>query len=233
MSKIEAVSAASIEDIIQSNGTDVTDEQKQEITWLAGLQILRNRFTLGYVAHEAQREYPTDATKKVIQTGLLSAALLSYLEAWGHRDDPYAKPKERWNPYAGSLLEFRWDIARYRSPSLVVSDAFIAQSGIRKELRGRYAPVERRWANHGFIVPLHECERVTIPLTPTIGLYLHRFPNRRRIKADDFNRHTVYSSRDFVAHCPDWETANPRLHEAVAENLALQRMLRQAMPASF
>ena len=233
MSAIETESGAAIDEIVASAATEVTNEQKQAICWLAGLQILRNRFTLGYVAHQASKEYPPDMTAEDMQTGLLNAALLSFLMAWPNRNDPYAMPKEKWNPYAGSLLEFRWEIIRYRTPSLVLSDTFAAQSGIRANLRKDFAPVEQRWARHGFIVPLHECGRVTIALTPTIGLYLHRFDGRRRIKAEDFNRYTVYSSRDFVAHGLDWNEASPRLYKAMTGQLELQRMLRLAMPESF
>lgn len=233
MSAIETVSGAVINELISSTATEVTEEQKQEICWLAGLQILLNRFTLGYVAHEARRDYPEDVPAQEVQTGLLSAALLSYLAAWPNRNDPYVRPKEGWNPYAGSLLGFRWDIMRYRSPSLVLSDAFAPQSGIRRDLQKNFAPVEQRWAMHGLVVPLHECERLTIPLSPDTGLYLHRFEGRRRLKADDFNRYTVYSSRDFVAHNVDWSDTNPRLYRSMAGQLELQRMLRMAMPASF
>lgn len=233
MSAIESESAAAIEQISPSTATEVTDEQKQAICWLTGLQILRNRFTLGYVAHEAQKEHPADVPAQDVQTGLLRAALLSYLAAWPNRNDPYARPKDKWNPYAGSLLGFRWEIMRYRAPSLILSDAFAAQSGIREDLRKNFAPVEQRWAMHGFVVPLHECERVTIALTPTTGLYLHRFEGRRRIKAEDFNRFTVYSSRDFVAHSLDWQDTNPRLYKSMIGQLELQRMLHGAMPASF
>lgn len=233
MSEIETVSGAVIGELVGSMATEVTDEQKQEIIWLAGLQILRNRFTLGYVAHEARNEYPKDASAQDIQTGLLRAALFSYLATWPSRNDQFARPKDRWNPYTGSLLGFRWDIMRYRSPSLVLSDTFAAQSGIRRDLKENYAPVEHRWAMHGFGVPLHECERVTIPLSPDTGLYLHRSEDRRRLKAEDFNRYTVYSSRDFVAHNVDWADTNQRLYKSMLEQLELQRMLRMAMPASF
>lgn len=233
MSAVETDSGAAIEEISTSTSTEVTDEQKQAICWLTGLQILRNRFTLGYVAHETRMAYPAGASAQDVQTGLLSAALLSYLAAWSNRNDPYARPKDKWNPYAGSLLGLRWEVMRYRAPSLVLSDSFAAQSGIREDLRKNFAPVEQRWAMHGFVVPLHECARVTIALTPTTGLYLHRFNGRRRIKAEDFNRYTVYSSRDFVAHGLDWNDTNPRLYKSMIGQLGLQRMLRRAMPASF
>jgi hypothetical protein len=158
---------------------------------------------------------------------------LSFLGAWSIRNDMEARPKDKWNPYAGSLLDFNWDVVRFRGPSLVASDAFAAQSGIRRDLRKNFNPTEQRWAMHGFVVPLHECERVTIALSPSTGLYLHRLEGRRRIKAEDFNRYTVYSSRDFVTHNVDWPTSHPRLYKSMAEHLALQRMLRRAMPASF
>ncbi|MFE5835840.1 DUF4238 domain-containing protein [Arthrobacter sp. NPDC056493] len=233
MSHIETESGAVIDELVGSTATEVTDEQKQEIIWLAGLQILRSRFTLGCVAHGARDEYPKDASAEDIRTGLLRAALFSYLATWPSRNDQFSRPKDRWNPYTGSLLEFRWDVMRYRSPSLVLADAFAAQSGIRRDLKENYAPVEHRWAMHGFGVPLHDCERVTIPLSPYTGLYLHRFEGRRRLKAEDFNQYTVYSSRDFVAHNVDWSDMNPRLYKSMARQLELQRMLRMAMPASF
>lgn len=233
MSDLEGEAAAVIKDLMTSTATELSDEQKQAVCWLAGLQILRNRFNLGYIAHEVRKQSTESLSPKEFQTGLLSAALFTYLDAWSRRNDPAARPKEKWNPYAGSFLQFRWDIMRYRGPSLVVSDTFAAQSGIQRELRKNFIPTEQRWAMHGFIVPLHECERVTIALSPDTGLYLHRHEGRKRLKADDFNRYTVYSSRDFVAHNVNWPVSNPRLYKAMTEHMSLQRMLRNTMPDSF
>lgn len=233
MSALEGEAATAIRDIADSKALEVTGEQKLAICWLVGLQIRRNRFQLGYIASEVRKQSMDHMSDKDFQTGMLVAALFSFLEGWKNRNNPLARPKEKWNPFAGYVHEFRWDIVRYQKPSLVVSDTFAAQSGIRHEIRKDYSPTHQRWGQHGFIVPLGKCERITIPLSPTVGLYLHRSEDRKRLKADDFNRYTVYSSRDFVAHHVDWNSSNAHLYKLMTEHLWMQRILRQTMPDSF
>lgn len=233
MSALEGEAAAVIKDLMEPKATELTEEQKQVLCWLIGLQIRRNRFSLGYIAHQIRKEGIGDLSDEEFQTGLLISAVSTYLDAWSNRNNPQVRPKERWNPFAGALHQFRWDIVRYREPSLVVSDVFAAQSGVRQELRKDFKPIDQRWAKHGFNVSLETCERVTIPLSPLMGLHLHRSEERKRLKADDFNRYTVYSSRDFVAHQIDFEISQARLYKLTTEHLWTQRFLRTAMPASF
>ncbi|MDR6436766.1 hypothetical protein J2790_001887 [Paenarthrobacter nicotinovorans] len=237
MSDLERDAATVVEELATGHSRDVTDSQMQVLCWFAGLQILRSSFTLGYVVRQLEQggiaEEFGDLPAEELQTALLGSTLSPFLGAWSNRNNPLAQAKDKWNPFSADLRQLRWDVLRYRTPSLVLSDAFAAQSGIRDEARPNYTKTERRWAMHGFAAALEDSARVTMALTPELGIHLHRSNQRKTLKAEDFNRYTVYSSRDFIAHDPDWHDINPRLHELVVERLSLQRMLRMAMPANF
>ena len=236
MSSLEYEAAEVIRELREDSAVDhVSEVQKEALCWFAGLQILRSRFTLGYILRQLELEgsKPESFSKEELQTSLLRSALVPYLDAWSRRSDAEVDVRDRWNPYAGMLNAFRWDIVRFQAPSLVISDAFVAQRGVRTEARGKFSEIEKNWANHGFVVPLSECESATMTLTPRIGLHLHRAGFKKRLKAEEFNRNAVYASRDFVAHAPGWEKSNPRLKKLMDKNLMLQRSLRRAMPANF
>lgn len=232
MSALETEAAKTIDGILSRRTNEVSPAEIMALSWFIGLQFLRSRFTLGYLASQLAGDR-NEIDRKDVQTGLLTVGLVSYLEAWRNRNDAMDRPKERWNPYAGDLLGFRWRVVRFKFPSLVLSDCFAAQSGVKTELRHRFTPVELRWAMHGIGVPLSECARLTIPLSPQAGLILDRVSHGSRIKAEDFNRYTVYSARDFVAHSVGWDVMNARLNRLMQDRLELQRTLRQAMASSF
>ena len=60
------------------------------------------------------------------------------------------------------------------------------------------------WTHHGVGLAFRNCARITMPLAPTLGVIIARNERGgRSISAADFNRATVYNSREFVAHHPD------------------------------
>lgn len=234
MSALEGETNLVIDELVATKTTEVSPEQKEVLRWFAGLQIARSRFLFGYILRS--NEYDLDAKDMAndeIQTSLLSAGPLSHLVAWEKSKDPHSHYKDRFTPFGSGLMAFRWDVVRFREPSLVISDNFVSQSGIRVENRNDYTHVQKNWAKHGMGVPRSQSARVTMALTPTLGLHLHRGATRRTLKADAFNRDTIYSAKEFVAHAPGWESSKPHLSESMVENLSVQRMLRAVMAKSF
>jgi hypothetical protein len=64
-----------------------------------------------------------------------------------------------------------------------------------------------------------------VPLAPDFGLVLTpRAQTRRAIGAAEFNRATIFNSREFVAHHPGW-TPGHSLQEAFQEDMRTQRWL--------
>ncbi|MFF3418450.1 hypothetical protein ACFYW9_27655 [Streptomyces sp. NPDC002698] len=49
-----------------------------------------------------------------------------------------------------------------------------------------------------------------------------------RLRVADFNRFTVFNSREFVAHAPEWSGTHPRLAQDLAELMMTQRMVAPA-----
>lgn len=188
MSGLEAKAALVISELASPAGaSELSEEHRHVLRWFAGLQTARSRFTFGYISRQAEQEGgPIGLTREETQTGLLMASTRSHLDAWMASKDPDSHYKDRYSPFGSELMAFRWDLVRFKQPSLVVSDAFAAQSGIRVEQRHKYHPVQKNWAKHGIGVPLNESARVTMALTPTLGVYLHRGTTKKALKAEAF-----------------------------------------------
>lgn len=230
MSSLEGDAATAIRDLKASPGKAITEEQIDVLSWFAGLQYYRSRFVLGYL----DRAIPDSGmTKLEVQTAMLHVGVSQLLNAWFASKDPEARPKDSWNGMVSTYRGFQWSVVRFAKETLLISDNFAAQSGVRPDVRGNYDRVDINWSKHGMQVPLHEADRVTIPLTPRLGLYLSRKPGLRAPDARQFNRATVYNARSFVAYPTEWVGAMPRSMAAFGEWLDTQRWCRQLLAANF
>lgn len=81
------------------------------------------------------------------------------------------------------------------------------------------------WTHHGVGLGFGNCARITMPLAPTLGVIIARNERESRsISAADFNRATVFNSREFVAHHPDGLT-DPKLRYALHDDMRTQRWI--------
>lgn len=81
------------------------------------------------------------------------------------------------------------------------------------------------WTRHGMGVGFGNCARITVPLAPDLGLVLTpRGQTPRRIGTAEFNRATIYNSREFVAHHPGWQPGQSS-QRAFDEDVYTQRWI--------
>jgi hypothetical protein len=111
-------------------------------------------------------------------------------------------------------------------PALLISDTVVCLSGLAS---GETTEAPDRLLNHGVGIGFGTCERVTVPLTPNLGLLITRSPEAPRIGAREFNSYTIFNSREFVACSPEWPPRRRALYEWAIEDIELQRVLRPAL----
>jgi hypothetical protein len=102
------------------------------LSWFISLQWHRHRYTLDYARQKVlSGEAPaSDPVEQRVRRSIGLTNLLVLLDAWGARDDPLARPKEKWDNVGSLLQGFHWRLLRYRRSVLVVSDATVGLSGV-------------------------------------------------------------------------------------------------------
>ncbi|UQB17877.1 DUF4238 domain-containing protein (plasmid) [Clavibacter nebraskensis] len=114
----------------------------------------------------------------------------------------HEQSKVRWAQYRRALDEFTWNIVRYPEPSLLLGDMLVCPS--------RLAPGRRLdERQYGWTFGLLAAERVTIALTPTVGLLLSRDSHQRTLIPEAFNRSTIGSATRFVIVPRSLPSRNP------------------------
>ncbi|MEV4807929.1 DUF4238 domain-containing protein [Nonomuraea sp. NPDC049421] len=224
MSKIEAEAAAAISKLSTSNHKIVPDELRPAIAWFLALQWQRSRFLL----HVTEKELSTlghDNDAKLHQTIMLRHIRYRVIFPWSLRHDPNAYYKDAWNNLVAILTspDMHWSCYRPKNPSLIVSDASICFSGARD---GFVPEIPSKFLDHGIGAGFHGFRRMTVPLGSRLGLIISSDRNdARRIRASEFNKFTVFNSREFVAHAPDWAAENQDLAMELQEHLWVQRTI--------
>ena len=217
MSQIEGDAADAVREL--ADGESLTDERKAALSWFLAMQWHRSRYLLDSVASELNSG---GITREQMQTGLLRVVFVPFFSAWHHRDDMSVRPKYRWDAIESQLHLFRWSLCRYRADSLVLGDQTVCLYGVRK---GGQASINDAWARHGIGIGWDDVGRVTVALTPRLGLLLGRTETPTRLSASDFNRTTIYNARRFVVHSPAWPYGRENLQKAFNEAIDRQRWL--------
>ncbi|WP_229070481.1 DUF4238 domain-containing protein [Actinoplanes sp. DH11] len=229
MSEIEGAAASVIRELVGSSAREPNAEQREVLAWLIALQWQRHRLLLDLLHQYVRRDYSNDATTSeeelAFKSGGLRAILAQVIWPWRNRSDPHARPKDMWNSIASRLhgRSFHWKLLRPRTPSLVISDNTVCLSGVAS---GQVFELPPAYAQIGIGIGFDNFQRLTMPLTPRIGLIISRdSADLNRIDSRKFNRWTVGNSREFVAHHPDWDAVAPSLYGAVIGHLDEQRFL--------
>jgi hypothetical protein len=226
MGSIESAASRVIERLATQRAP-LLAEDREVLAWFFALQWTRHRWVLSSVRSRVLATTKTsDATSEELASVGLIAALAPLLSAWAMRDDPSARPKEKWNAISSMLGGMDWELQRYSGRALVLGDNVVCLSGVAE---GETATVPALWTEHGVGVGFENCKRVTAALAPNLGVLLSRGGHVPRIDAARFNRYTIYNSREWIAAGPDWPTEKPRLYRSAIEQLGLQRMLRPAL----
>lgn len=233
MSSLEGAASAAIRAIeADERMTEVPPDIAEPLAWLASLQQARSRTRLGYIAGLAGRSAQNDphaGTVGELQSALLRTSVMGPLGRWSIRNDDDMPHEDQYDPIAHGLLSMRWDIMRYPTQTLAISDTFAAHFGIRTDLPAHIETDPWR-AKHG-LTPLHTAAGATIALTPTIALSLHRGTTRRPAAAHAVNMHTIRTARSFIAFPTDMNPDHviPNWIDWIIE----AKKVRAAMPKSL
>lgn len=220
-SRIEGEAATAISELVE--GAELDRDRQWILAWFLALQWHRSRYLLDSVAAEVARG---GLTPEEVQTSILRVVMVPFFSAWHNRNDMTVRYKYRWDVVVEATMgSFAWSLCRYRDNSLVLGDQTLCMWGVRT---GGRATINEAWARHGIGIGWDDVGRVTVPLTPRLGLLLTRPGAPTRLTAPVFNRATVYNARRFALHTPTWGEGRAGLVKAFDEALETQRTLAPA-----
>jgi hypothetical protein len=221
MSQIEGAAAEVIKTLRSTTARTVSESQREVLGFLISLQWARSRFLLTTVRRSVTGDVPVDDSNR--SAGLLPI-LMNVLGPWWARARDEFDPKERFS-YVVDWLQYgpwTWRLYRPTSAKLVVADNLVCMWGVAD---GQTSDMPTAWTHHGVALGFGNCARITMPLAPDLGLIIAREPyTNRRLSASDFNRATVFNSREFVALPPDGLADDP-LRRALDDDIQTQRWI--------
>ncbi len=222
MSEIEGAAAEVIRALRSSTTRTITADQREVFGFLIALQWARSRFLLTTIRRSAVGpEVPVDDTNRSV--GLLPI-FHRVLHPWWARARDEFDPKERFCYVVDWLQREPWTWRLYRptAAKLVIADNVVSMWGVAD---GETCDMPTAWTHHGVGLGFGNCARITMPLAPDLGVIIARYQhNGRSISASDFNRATVYNSREFVALHPDG-LAHTTLRNALHDDMRTQRWI--------
>lgn len=234
MGEIESAASDVVRRLTERPRDKLGAEDKDVLAWFLSLQWSRHRHLLGSVRREMESNndgVSYDGGEKAATSAVLMANMFPLFSAWRIRQDLDSRPKDRWNSVVSDLHQLQWSVLRYKAPSLVVSDNIVCISGVAAG-ETHQAP-RPAWLAHGVGIAFWNCARVTVPLTPNMGLLLTRESPRYKMKCTDFNQYTVFNSREFVAYSTGWPATRPVVHRRFLSDLTKQRRLRPAFGPQY
>lgn len=220
MADIEGSAATVVEGLRTARTRTVNADQQEVLSFLIALQWARSRFVLMVVRRDVLgRDTLMDESNRSL--GLLNI-VASVLDPWAARQRGADDPKERFCSIESLLAGWDWRMYRPRGQLLVVADNVVSMWGIAA---GAVSSMPEAWTRHGVGVGFGSCARITLPLAPDLGLVLTpRGQVPRRIGIAEFNRATIYNSREFVAHDPGWRPGQSA-QRAFDEDVSTQRWI--------
>jgi hypothetical protein len=222
MSEIEGAAAEVIRALRSSTTRTITEAQREVLGFLIALQWARSRFLLTTLRRTTLGpDVPVDDTNRSL--GLLPI-FHRVLHPWWARARDEFDPKERFCYVVDWLQHGPWTWRLYRptAAKLVIADNVVCMWGVAD---GETCDMPTAWTHHGVGLGFRNCARITMPLAPTLGVVIARNERGgRSISAADFNRATVYNSREFVAHHPDG-LADATLRYALHDDMRTQRWI--------
>lgn len=218
MSKVEGEASSAVSQLVAGDGLD--DRGRWALAWFFALQWHRSRYLLDSVVAQVGTD---ELSRQEAQTSILQVVMVPFFSAWYQRNDNSVRYKDRWDSIVEATMgSFTWSLCRYRDDSLVLGDQTLCLWGVR---RGGITTLNAAWARHGIGIGWDDVERVTVPLTPQLGVLLTRPEAPTRLTAPAFNRATIYNARRFIVHTPTWGRGRDALTRSFTDSLEVQRRL--------
>ncbi|WP_181137171.1 DUF4238 domain-containing protein [Rathayibacter tritici] len=209
--EVEAPAAAAIRAVIESDAEEVPGELRPILSRFLALHVFRHPVISATVQRDVEREQSVNLTAPDAHEGALKDIMVEAMSSPTGKDP---------GPAVRVLEQLAWAAVRFDSEALVIGDRLACTSGLAPQ--GAWASVSRA-ASYG-VVGLDRCERVTVPLSPRVGLILTRGAVAPQLSAREFNRTTVRNGRLFVAYDPSWPEREPEEHRWVAQEVTAQRV---------
>ena len=208
MAQIEGDAASAVRELDGSRDRSISLESRRALAWFLALQWQRSRFLLHAITREAG-EVSVNLSRQEIQGSFLRIVQRDVIWPWQARDDDDADPEERFNYLVEVLLGRQWSCYRPRGGGLLVGDSTICFSGYV----GRKPPqVPPGFFDHGVGCGLADFRRMTVPLGTHLAVIISDdLSEVQRLDVATLNRYTVFNSREFVAHAPDWSHSASQL----------------------
>ncbi|MFJ2094663.1 DUF4238 domain-containing protein [Streptomyces sp. NPDC087901] len=225
MGNIEGEAATVVRELVQGRERAVPAHARSALAWLLALQWQRSRFLMHVMGKAARDDEYSWVSDKLLQTSMMGFIFIQVIEPWLLRNDEDAHYKDRWNPLVSTLLSssMHWSSYRPRGGGLLVSDNSVCLSGVVGTPPEDVPPA---FFDHGVGIGLGNFRRLTLPLSSSLAVIISRDPqDASRLRVADINRYTVFNSREFVAHAPDWATAHPEFARELPQLLERQRMV--------
>ncbi|WP_406216792.1 DUF4238 domain-containing protein [Streptomyces decoyicus] len=227
MSDFEGEAATVIRELVQSRERAVPTHARHALAWLLALQWQRSRF-LRHMMTKKSSAAASGLSDEEIQTGMMRLIARTVIDPWRLRNDDDAHYKDQWNYLVSTLLgpDMHWSAYRPRSGGLLVGDNSVCFSGVV----GTPPPgIPAGFFDHGVGTGFHNFRRLTVPLSGRLAVVISRDPlDASRLRAEDLNRFTIFNSREFVAHAPEWPTTHQSLAQDLTQLLKRQRMVAPA-----
>ena len=230
MGSIETETGKVVAALLAGNARTPSEDDREVLGFFLALQWYRSRFTLDLL--ERSVIDPDEPVDELARSIAIRQILPNVIWPWFARREGEFDPKERFCYIADWLMSHHWAWRLYRpaGPKLIVGDNIVCMWGTAA---GETSQMPEAWTHDGVGVGFNNCARVTVPLTPDLGLVIHRTnrPDLRTMTAVTFNRATIFNSREFVAHHPEG-LPDPALRRALLEDLWTQRQLLPIIQAS-
>lgn len=227
MGKIEGEAATVVRELVQGRERAVPAHARSALAWFLALQWQRSRFLM-HVTGKAIGVDDEDEDEAQFQTSMMGFISMYVIDPWQLRHDDNAYYKDQWNHLVATLLssDMHWSCYRPRGGGLLVGDNPVCFSGVVGTPPEGVPP---GFFDHGVGTGFHNFRRLTLPLGSRLALIVSRDPHdASRLSASDINRYSVFNSREFVAHAPDWAKSHPDLARELPQLLERQRLLAPA-----
>jgi hypothetical protein len=159
-----------------------------------------------------------DPRAKALKRDLLVHAVsFAAIQHTDRHSDPQARA-ERWEQYEHHLNAFYWQLITFEEPVLLIGDRLVCGHGdVASHVRST-AWDRSTYGTGG----LATWTRVTIPISPHVGLLLARDPKLVSLRPERFNQTTIRNSREFIAYSPQWRRDSPVVHAHAEADLGNQ-----------
>ncbi|RPK82123.1 DUF4238 domain-containing protein [Streptomyces sp. ADI98-10] len=227
MEKIENEAATVVRELVQGRERAVPAHARSTLAWLLALQWQRSRFLM-HVTGKASGVEDSGLSDEEVQTSMMRSISMRVIDPWRLRHDDDAYYKDQWNHLVSTLLssDMHWSCYRPRKGGLLVGDNPVCFSGVVGPPPEGVPP---GFFDHGVGIGFQNFRRLTLPLGSSLAVIISRDPqDASQLRVADINRYSVFNSREFVAHAPDWAKSHPDLARELPQLLERQRMVAPA-----